>query len=39
MPCSKYKGKQKRACYATNEWTKPVKSNKGGKSGRKSKKK
>ena len=23
MPCDKYKGKQKRACYASNEWTKP----------------
>jgi len=20
MPCSKYKGKQRRLCYATNEW-------------------
>lgn len=24
MPCSKYKGKQRRACYATNEWKRPV---------------
>ena len=24
MPCSKYKGKQRKACYATNEWKKPV---------------
>ena len=24
MPCSKYKGKQRRACYATNEWSRPV---------------
>ena len=25
MPCSKYKGKQRKACYATNEWQKPSK--------------
>ena len=24
MPCSKYKGKQRRACYATDEWRKKV---------------
>ena len=23
MPCSKYKGKQRKACFATNEWSKP----------------
>ena len=22
MPCSKYKGKQRKACYASKEWTK-----------------
>lgn len=21
MPCSKYKGRQRRMCYATKEWT------------------
>ena len=36
MPCSKYKGKQRKACYATDEWKKPVTKNqlkliKGGK--------
>lgn len=25
MPCSKYKGKQRRACYATGGWKKAVK--------------
>ncbi len=25
MPCSKYKGKQAKACYATNEWSKKTK--------------
>ena len=24
MPCSKYKGKQRKACYASEEWTKPL---------------
>ena len=24
MPCSKYKGKQRRACFATDEWRKNV---------------
>ena len=37
MPCSKYKGKQRKACYATSEWTKKskksTKSKKGGKKG------
>ena len=28
MPCSKYKGKQRKACYATNEWSSPVKKRK-----------
>ena len=28
MPCSKYKGKQRRACYATDEWKRPVRKKK-----------
>lgn len=28
MPCSKYKGRQRKACYATNEWSRPVKKRK-----------
>ena len=28
MPCSKYKGKQRKACYATNEWSKPTRKKK-----------
>lgn len=28
MPCNKYKGKQRKACYATMEWNKKVKKTK-----------
>jgi hypothetical protein len=31
MPCSKYKGRQRRACYATDEWSRPVRKRKGWK--------
>lgn len=24
MPCSKYSGRQRKACYATDEWKRPV---------------
>lgn len=30
MPCSKYKGRQRKACYATDGWKKPVKKAKTG---------
>lgn len=26
MPCTKYKGAQRRACFATDGWKRPVKS-------------
>lgn len=28
MPCSKYSGGQRRACYATGEWQRPVRKSK-----------
>lgn len=28
MPCSRYSGKQRRACYATDEWKRPVRKSK-----------
>ena len=31
-PCSKYKGRQRRACYATDEWKRPVRKKKAAKS-------
>ena len=39
MPCSKYKGKQRKACYATGGWRKKTHNPYGPKTGRKKAKK
>jgi hypothetical protein len=28
MPCNKYKGRQRKACYATHGWKRPVRKRK-----------
>lgn len=29
MPCSEYSGRQRKACYATDEWKRPIRKRKG----------